>query len=43
MCGTLGTTSICSFDDLEEIGPICKDNDLKIEVPWLGFLEKFLE
>ena len=23
VCATLGTTSICSFDALEEIGPIC--------------------
>ena len=24
VCSTLGTTSICSYDNLEEIGPICK-------------------
>lgn len=23
VCATLGTTSICSFDKLEEIGPVC--------------------
>lgn len=24
VCATLGTTSICSYDNLEEIGPICE-------------------
>ena len=24
VCATLGTTNICSFDALEEIGPVCK-------------------
>lgn len=29
---TLGTTSICSFDKLDEIGPICKENDIWLHV-----------
>ena len=24
MCATLGTTGACAFDNLEELGPICK-------------------
>ena len=24
VCATLGTTSLCSFDNLVELGPICK-------------------
>jgi hypothetical protein len=24
VCATLGTTSICSFDNILELGPICK-------------------
>ena len=24
LCATLGTTGACSFDNLEELGPICK-------------------
>lgn len=29
---TLGTTSCCSFDKLEEIGPICEKNNLWLHV-----------
>lgn len=25
LCATLGTTGACAFDNLEELGPICKD------------------
>lgn len=30
VCATLGTTSICSYDNLEEIGPICMLFNLSI-------------
>jgi len=26
VCATLGTTGACSFDNLQELGPICKCN-----------------
>ncbi|KAI6181671.1 Aromatic-L-amino-acid decarboxylase [Aphelenchoides besseyi] len=29
---TLGTTSVCSFDALSEIGPVCMENDLWLHV-----------
>ncbi|CAD5209481.1 unnamed protein product [Bursaphelenchus okinawaensis] len=29
---TLGTTSVCSFDVLTEIGPVCSENDLWLHV-----------
>lgn len=29
---TLGTTSVCSFDVLTEIGPTCVENDLWLHV-----------
>uniref|UniRef100_A0A915CPE2 Tyrosine decarboxylase n=1 Tax=Ditylenchus dipsaci TaxID=166011 RepID=A0A915CPE2_9BILA len=29
---TLGTTSVCSFDVLSEVGPVCTDNDLWLHV-----------
>lgn len=29
---TLGTTSVCSFDVLSEIGPVCTENDLWLHV-----------
>ncbi|KAG1689119.1 Histidine decarboxylase [Nymphon striatum] len=32
VCGTLGTTGACAFDNLEEIGPICKKEDMWIHV-----------
>lgn len=28
VCATLGTTTICSYDNLLEIGPVCKAHDL---------------
>jgi len=28
MCASLGTTGTCAFDNLEEIGPICKYTNL---------------
>ncbi|XP_028966482.1 histidine decarboxylase [Galendromus occidentalis] len=32
VCATLGTTGSCSFDDLEVIGHICRENDLWLHV-----------
>jgi glutamate/tyrosine decarboxylase-like PLP-dependent enzyme len=32
VCATLGTTNVCSFDKLEEIGPICKQNDIWLHI-----------
>ncbi len=32
MCSTLGTTSCCSFDNLIEIGSLCKREDLYFHV-----------
>lgn len=29
---TLGTTSVCSFDVLSEIGPVCSENDIWLHV-----------
>jgi glutamate/tyrosine decarboxylase-like PLP-dependent enzyme len=29
---TLGTTNICSFDNLEEIGPICRKEDVWLHI-----------
>lgn len=29
---TLGTTPSCSFDDIEELGPVCNDNQLWMHV-----------
>ncbi|VDL58316.1 unnamed protein product [Hymenolepis diminuta] len=29
---TLGTTSVCSFDKLDEIGPVCKKFDMWLHV-----------
>uniref|UniRef100_A0A0K0EP18 Aromatic-L-amino-acid decarboxylase n=1 Tax=Strongyloides stercoralis TaxID=6248 RepID=A0A0K0EP18_STRER len=29
---TLGTTSVCSFDALSEIGPVCSENDIWLHV-----------
>lgn len=29
---TLGTTGICAFDCLEELGPICKENNIWLHV-----------
>ncbi|KAG1657179.1 Multidrug resistance protein 1 [Nymphon striatum] len=31
-CATLGTTSCCSFDRIEEIGPICEKEDVWLHV-----------
>lgn len=32
VCATLGTTGACAFDNLEEIGPICKSEDLWLHI-----------
>ncbi|XP_063976272.1 histidine decarboxylase [Diachasmimorpha longicaudata] len=32
VCATLGTTGACSFDNLEEIGPICERNCLWLHI-----------
>jgi hypothetical protein len=32
VAATLGTTSVCSFDVLSEIGPVCTENDLWLHV-----------
>lgn len=29
---TLGTTGTCAFDNLEELGPICNDNNIWLHV-----------
>ncbi|RNA27256.1 dopa decarboxylase, partial [Brachionus plicatilis] len=32
VCATLGTTSICSYDNVQEIGPICRDENLWLHI-----------
>ena len=32
VCDTLGTTGACAFDNLEEIGPICKQEDIWLHI-----------
>jgi glutamate/tyrosine decarboxylase-like PLP-dependent enzyme len=32
VCATLGTTAVCSFDNLSELGPICDREDLWLHV-----------
>lgn len=32
VCATLGTTSICSFDNLEELGPVCNAEKLWLHI-----------
>ncbi|XP_008486039.2 aromatic-L-amino-acid decarboxylase-like, partial [Diaphorina citri] len=32
VCGTLGTTGACAFDNLEELGPICEKEGLWLHV-----------
>ncbi|XP_054279364.1 histidine decarboxylase [Macrosteles quadrilineatus] len=32
LCATLGSTGACSFDNLEEVGPICKEEGLWLHV-----------
>lgn len=32
MCATLGTTAVCSFDKLSELGPICDREGLWLHV-----------
>ncbi|XP_011494806.1 PREDICTED: histidine decarboxylase isoform X2 [Ceratosolen solmsi marchali] len=32
VCATLGTTGACSFDNLQEIGPICEKNGLWLHI-----------
>lgn len=32
VCATLGTTPMCAFDNITEIGPICKDEDIWMHI-----------
>ncbi|CAF0746170.1 unnamed protein product [Brachionus calyciflorus] len=32
VCATLGTTSICSYDNLQELGPVCRDNNIWLHI-----------
>ncbi|CAF0754777.1 unnamed protein product [Brachionus calyciflorus] len=32
VCATLGTTSVCSYDNLEELGPICHENNIWLHI-----------
>ncbi|KAK2156591.1 hypothetical protein LSH36_209g03023 [Paralvinella palmiformis] len=32
LCATLGTTGACAFDNLEELGPICKKEDIWMHI-----------
>jgi histidine decarboxylase len=32
VCATLGTTGACAFDNLDEIGPICDEEDLWLHI-----------
>ena len=32
MAATLGTTSICSYDNLEELGPICNQENIWLHI-----------
>ena len=32
VCATLGTTGACAFDNLQEIGPICQEEQLWLHV-----------
>nr|ALG64483.1 dopa decarboxylase [Meretrix meretrix] len=32
VCASLGTTGSCAFDNLEEIGPICQENDIWLHI-----------
>ncbi|XP_033753053.1 aromatic-L-amino-acid decarboxylase-like [Pecten maximus] len=32
LCATLGTTGTCAFDNLEELGPICKEEDMWLHI-----------
>ena len=32
MCATLGTTAVCSFDNLDELGLICEHDHLWLHV-----------
>ncbi|KAM9308236.1 aromatic-L-amino-acid decarboxylase [Gastrophryne carolinensis] len=32
VCATLGTTASCSFDNLEELGPICKEENIWLHI-----------
>jgi len=32
VCGTFGTTSCCSFDNIVEIGPLCANLDIYLHV-----------
>lgn len=32
VCASLGTTGLCAFDRLDEIGPVCAENDVWLHV-----------
>jgi histidine decarboxylase len=32
VCATLGTTGVCAFDNLEEIGPVCDNEDIWLHI-----------
>lgn len=32
VCATLGTTGVCAFDNLEEIGPVCAQEDIWLHI-----------
>lgn len=32
VCGTLGTTAVCSFDNLEELGLVCEREGIWLHV-----------
>ena len=36
VCATLGTTPMCAFDNITEIGPICKFDNLRPYTHFLG-------
>jgi len=31
-CGTLGTTSVCSFDKIDEVGPVCEKEQVYLHI-----------
>uniref|UniRef100_A0A670YX94 Aromatic-L-amino-acid decarboxylase n=1 Tax=Pseudonaja textilis TaxID=8673 RepID=A0A670YX94_PSETE len=35
LCATLGTTTCCSFDNLLELGPICKLTNYRVSTLWI--------
>uniref|UniRef100_A0A3Q3X138 Histidine decarboxylase n=1 Tax=Mola mola TaxID=94237 RepID=A0A3Q3X138_MOLML len=37
LCATLGTTGVCAFDNLTELGPVCTSSKLLLILPVLSF------